>query len=376
MNTRLVTCLLLVATFSAILGVALWWIGLPANPTAVLQPAGLAVNVLAFGRDGKHLVVGSRTTSERTVGGFYEGELSVWDMAEKKKLFSLLTPQWVQSLSLTEKGDLLAVAIGGIEVGPSLPTDGKPFEIRLYSFPEMKEIGKLEPGRCVNSISFSPDGKLLATVSNRAGERNAEVKVWDVAKLKAKYTVEAILHPRPRALFSANGKTLAVSESPPSEEPGKNPIPKDHHFRASIRQYDADTGNFQKDLLLDRRNTPRDFDYFPGGKRMAIDCLSVSIWDLSSGMEEKVFIEQIVGALRRQIALSLDGKWLVIATDKNRERMPSTPAWLKVLDLENKKTVFEWQSRQPNEISFALSSDRKTIAIGADKVYLFDLGGK
>jgi virulence-associated protein VapD len=61
----------------------------------------------------------------------------------------------------------------------------------------------------------------------------------------------------------------------------------------------------------------------------------------------------------------------------NIQKPDSHPPVITVIDVLERKTVAQWVPKDVRNIrAFAVSPDKKTIAIGSDHVYLFDLGGK
>jgi WD40 repeat protein len=117
-------------------------------------------------------------------------------------------------------------------------------------------------GRRVNSLSFSPDGKLLASTTGWPGEDHS-ARIWEVETGKE-------LHELPAeylgsVAFSRDGKTLAVA-------PGD----------ATVHLYDAKTG---KELPESARRMVRSqrLAYSPDGKLLVVAALELHLLDAATG---------------------------------------------------------------------------------------------
>ena len=347
---------------------ALGWINPQRTANATLAPKGLSVNCLLFAPDSKHLIVGSRSMTPDGLSPKYaESELSVWDYNNKTKLHSIITPQWVRALSLSKKGDLLGVAIGSPkEQTPNWVMEGKPREIRLYSFPDMKEVAKVESERYINSLSLSPDGKWLAASSMSDTFRGpAEVKVWDVATLKVKYTINDLRVEHTVVQFSPDGKTLAMADGGAIQKKQARPIIRIHETETGKKERDFDPGTTPFD--------PRSFDlrFTPDGKKLIASALIyIHVVDLATGNADKLGDKLRTGY--RKIATTSDGKWLVVSEPAPEPRRQS---YIRIWDVETNKKREEWIPKHGLG-PIAISVDKKTLAIGGDQVYLYDLTGK
>ncbi len=339
-------------------------------PAATLAPKGPRVNCLLFSPDGKYIIASSPALSARLNSPeYHQSELSVWEVATREKVYSTLTPQWVRSLSLTAKGDLLAVAVGGPKETGNFANDGKPREVRLYSFPAMKEVGKLESTRFVNSATLSPDGKWLATASmSDTFQAAAEVKVWDASTLTLKRSIDDIFHSTSQAQFSPDGERLAIIDY----HSAKN-IRKEEYVKARIRQFRTDTGEPLGFFQMKEDIPLQEFAYMPGGKKVIANHGALFICDLESGKQDAIADGANFSA-DRKTAVSQDGKWVAIALNYP-QGSPRKPSRIIIWDVDSRKVIDDWPWSNSGKLNgpVAISPDKKTLVVGFDKIYLFDL---
>jgi WD40 repeat protein len=141
-----------------------------------------------FSPDGTMLAVG---------GGILTGSVELWHVSSRKeKTIDRRLFQGVHSLSFSPNGKLLAVASslqGKIELLDM--TDGK------YSAEPIETRSQLPL-----SVAFSPDGNTLA-----AGGRDGFVRLWEVATRKLAATLNGHTAVVTSVAFSPDGKLLAAA---------------------------------------------------------------------------------------------------------------------------------------------------------------------
>jgi len=80
--------------------------------------------------------------------------------------------------------------------------------LKLWSVPKRQEIATLNHIGPFNSVSFSPDGEILAS-----GSLNHTVKLWSVSKHQVIATLEGHTGSIKSVSFSPDGEMLAVGTS-------------------------------------------------------------------------------------------------------------------------------------------------------------------
>ena len=109
------------------------------------------------------------------VASSHAGPVDVWEAATGEHRFTVplaADEEWVFGLEWSHDGDLLAVIVDGEEGGEVLIVDDSGTELGRVA----------EPGQHVEDISFSPDGRLLATTRfgiDRLDPTDMVATIWD-----------------------------------------------------------------------------------------------------------------------------------------------------------------------------------------------------
>jgi WD40 repeat protein len=170
-------------------------------------PAGTVYGV-AFSPDGRRLA-----------GGCSDEAARVWDAATGKELYALGGHTGaVQGVAFSPDGRYLASASVGMATLPEGDQlKGKPFQpaqVKVWDLGPGKEGALVTQLAGARNVAFSPDGKLLAAVSNAGFDPDdpAMVKLWDVATWKEVRSLRGNAGPGGNLAFSPNGKLLAVGD--------------------------------------------------------------------------------------------------------------------------------------------------------------------
>lgn len=163
-------------------------------PSTILGGHTGAVLDIAFSPDGKLLV----TTS-------IDKKVKLWGLATRKTLQVLEHDDMVDAIAFSLDGNLLACA------GNNWDNDAVNMTLKLWNPATGKEVqtqSPMESVGCVFSITFSLDGKLLASTSDRM------IRLWNPATGCSVRDIQNDRLQRQCIAFSPDGKLLASAALP------------------------------------------------------------------------------------------------------------------------------------------------------------------
>ena len=144
--------------------VHLWDVPTQNRVGSLLFQGRRGITALSYSRDGKSLAV-----------GYGNGDIALWDTARQQKTALLETDSSILwTLVFSPDGKLLAS--GGCET-PKISLWDVQTQTLLGSFVGHKRIDEMEPDSGVSAVAFSPDGTTMASGSLIDGT----VRLWDVA---------------------------------------------------------------------------------------------------------------------------------------------------------------------------------------------------
>lgn len=162
----------------------------------------------------------------------------------------------VQSVAFSPDGKILAIAIGEL-LSPS------PGKIKLLNVATGTELWTLEGHiRDVNSVVFSPDGQVLASAGGALSNDAAMVKLWDVATGRELATLIGHRESVQSVAFSPNGKILASGS-----------------YDNTVKLWDVVT--HREVAVLQNTGAVESLAFSPDGRILAVNDMygDVTLWD-------------------------------------------------------------------------------------------------
>ncbi len=272
--------------------------------------------------------------------------------------------------------------------------------IKVWDLAAMKEQATFYGQSPVQSVAFSPDGKLLTTTSG-------ELRVWDISSLKEIVTLSDA--PVNRAVFSADGKWLAANPGGPY--PGKTLKIWNTKTWKEAGSFSQENGfpvswlAFSKVTSAPEKIGPvRSWKFVSEGElqvvwgsssRMALSpdgkCLAqpveptgtVEIWDATSGQKQRSILAH--KNYVTMLSFSKDGRWLLTVGQESNpvmvEGQPGvmySPFTVAVWDAVTWNKEFAFTFISSGGPGADISADGKFLAVtkGGGATKLFDLEQK
>jgi len=217
-----------------------------------------ASTVMAFSPGGKSLAISSGQGSAHEQGSRARGDtVRLWDLATHRQIGILLTGHTlpVESVAFSPDGKILA----------SCSADGT---VRLWDLATHRQIGRSLTGHTgpVLSVAFSPDGKTLAS-----GGADHTVRLWDLA------THRQIGTP----LYGHTGAVTSVAFRPAGQTLASG------SDDGTVRLWNLATGRQIGTPLYGHAGAVTSVAFSPGGKTLASgsDNGTVRLWNLAIGRQ-------------------------------------------------------------------------------------------
>jgi DNA-binding beta-propeller fold protein YncE len=197
-------------------------------------------------------------------------------------------------------------------------------------------------GGRVGSLTFSPDGKLLAS-----GDWDDAIKLWDMATDKTVATFRGNFGPAASVMFSPDGKVLVLAD------------------QLELNLWNIDTGMKIVTLTEPSHALLVSAKLSPDGRTLASarQGNKINLWDVASG-KVSATLEGESTTEPTSIAFSPDGKMLAVGTGKAEGG--AAAAGVTLWDVGSRKKTAQFKGHTGPVASVAFSPDGKLLASGSN----------
>ena len=349
---------------------------------------------LAFSQDGHTLASGGFDTNSSPRSRFESPGVRLWDVATQRSLGRLLTPHadlidTIDPIAFRPDGKTLATAETRLDVGPGTPADHP--TIRLWQVASHRQLWRVSTRKSVRSLTFSPNGRTLAS-----GSTDKTIRLWDVETQRSLGQLTGHGGEVEGVAFSPDGRTLAsasadntirlwdVATPRASDRPltghtypvARVAFSPDGRTLASVGYddrillWDATSHMQVGEPLTADTGWVREVAFSPDGRTLAaaIDDRTIRLWDVSTHAR---FGEPLVGATGEvvSVAFSPDGRTLASVVKHRDDKT------IRLWDVGTQRPIGQPITRHTEGVhGVEFSPDARTLAfVSSDRIRLWDV---
>jgi WD40 repeat protein len=273
------------------------------------------VDWLAFIEKGKIIVSADYAT------------VRFWIAATGQEMHVIKDPDGIMQISISPDGQTLA----------TVNWTSKTIKIRKASTGEVIST-LITNTSAVTALAFSPDGKTLASGSDKA------IQLWNITTAASARTLRGHIGKVTSLSFSPNGKTLAS---------GSDDL--------AIKMWDVTTGNVLR-TMTGHGKTLNSISFSPDGRILGSSGVDefIKLWDTSNGGELGTVSRKGFG--RSNVAFSPDGTSLASGSSYS-VKLWGVPSGVELRTFEGRSAVISSVSFSPDGKTLAVSRWSKTIKL-------------
>ena len=343
--------------------------------TARVWKAAVSNEVSRMIHDDRVTSMAFSSNSKYIISGSYDGTARVWETATGQEIARMTHNNWITTVAFSSDGEY--VASGSCEeVGKNI-TCIKNGGVRVWEIATGKEVSHSIHAGVVDSVTFSPDGKYVAS-----GGFDDTIQIWEALTGK---TIVHLTHPDGVAAlaFSSDGKYLVsagndgtarvwevltgheISRMTHDKQVTSIAISPDNRYLVSgsyddtARVWEVSTGN--EIARMTHKDVVTSVSFSPDGKNVVSGSYdnTARVWEALTGKE---IARMTHGRSVTSVAFSPDGKYVISGSWDNTARVWEASTGNEIARMTHTNSV-ETVAFSPDGKYAASGSDDNTVRV-------------